>query len=553
MRGGYADASEDIIAASKDVRGSWRQERFDSETRHGCLQGHTSSSHARAWRVQPYADEVREMQVQRPVTEEGEAVSAFDLNEIQRPELLTSHPVQEGWTQDLCEELEKLCVASSIQRHPDDPDFALRIFELPIKAYRSGESLKKKETSIQLFTAPPEPHPNTEALPWAQLMCCPPQEILEHSLLRRAKLNWTGCDELAKKKSRGSVGLRPQNAAVNYPSWDGIFARHNGLFGLCWNCWIQDAPESFLEVDLGANCDVTYVSTLGRFPPVSNYPDYELMHSDFWHRESSADSACTGKHWPVVEVGRPGWGQWVTKYELHARLDGGKSWTTVGVLKGNSDMISEVAHDLRELCHNSAGLKCRYLRFLPQGYHGKPALRIGVYGIHAEKKEVLSAKQKEEERVKYLIPVPLTNRNRHRRQRDCRRRNGSPDYRGKYGADWQISRRRKKLAEATRVETKEVAGGQRCVLKRQDSAAYDSDAEAHEGDMEEETDRRKAEPLEVPQAPPAHRPPTLQRSNSRRVDEALQEQPALQRTRTNEERGYCSEPEELLGDDWVVL
>lgn len=552
MQGGYADASEDRVGASKDMRSERRQERFDSEKRNGCLQGRTSTSHPGAWRVLNWTDEMREMEVQRPTTEEGVAMSAFDLNEMQRPELLISHPVQEGWTQDLCEELEKLCAASSIQRHPDDPDFALRIFELPIKAYRSGEALMKKETMIQLWTAPPHPHPDTEPLPWAQAMCCPPQEILEQSLLRRAKLSWTGCDELPKKKSGGFACLRPQSASVSYPSWDGIFKRYCSLGTLQSNCWIQDAPESFLEVDLGANCDITYVSTLGRFPPVSRYPDSELMRSDFWRRELRGDSACNGKDWPIVKVGCPGWGQWVTKYELHARLDGGKGWTIIGVLKGNSDTISEVAHDLREFCHNSAGLQCRYLRFLPQGCHGKPAMRIGVYGIHAEKQITSLAKQ-EEERVKYLIPVPLANRNHRRRQRTGRRRNGSPDWYGKYGGDWQISRRRKQRAEATRMEAKEVMGGQRCTLKRQDSAAYDSDAEAHKRDVQEDLGRPDTETLEMPQAPPAPRPPTLQRSNSRRVDEALQERPALQRTRTDEERGYCSEPEELLGDDWVVL
>jgi len=268
-----------------------------------------------------------------------------------------------------------------------------------------------------------------------------------------------------------------------------------------------------------------------------------------------SDSACNGKDWPVVDMGHPAWEQWVTKYELQARLDGGKSWTSLGVLKGNTDMISEVAHDLRELCHNTAGLQCRYLRFIPQSCHGQPAMRIGVYGTSTEKQGAPQAKKKEEERIRYLIPVPLTHRNRRRRQRDGEnRRNHSPEWRGKYGGDWQISRRRKLRAEVTRREAQEATGGgSRTLLRRQDSAAYESDAEVSTEKVDGQLDRPDTESLETLEAPPAPRPPRLQRANSRRVEEALHERPMLQQTRTDEERGYCSEPEELLADGWLIL
>merc|ERR1711971_723088 len=49
--------------------------------------------------------------------------------------------------------------------------------------------------------------------------------------------------------------------------------------------------------------------------------------------------------------------------------------------------------------------------------------------------------------------------------------------------------------------------------------------------------------------------PTLQRVVSQRVEQALQDAPPPVSTRTDEERGYCSEPEELSVDesDWQIL
>merc|ERR1711957_895230 len=50
----------------------------------------------------------------------------------------------------------------------------------------------------------------------------------------------------------------------------------------------------------------------------------------------------------------------------------------------------------------------------------------------------------------------------------------------------------------------------------------------------------------------AARRPTLQRAMSQRMEDVMKEPASLVRTRTDEERGYSSEPEDLLAD-WILL
>ena len=45
------------------------------------------------------------------------------------------------------------------------------------------------------------------------------------------------------------------------------------------------------------------------------------------------------------------WVQWVSKYEVHYRVDGGRTWHPLGVMQGNRDATSEVAHDVRGRRH----------------------------------------------------------------------------------------------------------------------------------------------------------------------------------------------------------
>lgn len=70
--------------------------------------------------------------------------------------------------------------------------------------------------------------------------------------------------------------------------------------------------------------------------------------------------------------------QWVSRYELLWRTDGGREWNSLGTFDGNVDATTEVAHVI-DLAFKG-GLVCRYLRLVPLESEGGGALRIGVYG-----------------------------------------------------------------------------------------------------------------------------------------------------------------------------
>ncbi|CAK0814550.1 unnamed protein product [Prorocentrum cordatum] len=112
---------------------------------------------------------------------------------------------------------------------------------------------------------------------------------------------------------------------------------------------------------------------MGRFPPVKQYPEPHVWERWLQERPELGRGGWERREFAkrhrasVVNPDGRGWQQWVTRYELHARTEGGKAWTVIGTFEGNSDMTSEVAHDLREACRSPDGLRCRFLRFLPQG------------------------------------------------------------------------------------------------------------------------------------------------------------------------------------------
>ena len=98
-----------------------------------------------------------------------------------------------------------------------------------------------------------------------------------------------------------------------------------------------------------------------------------------------------GPFWRVVDLkggrnrcGRTGrvytpgerWLQWVSRYMVEARADGGRSWVPLGAFKGNTNATDEVAHDL-------GGLRARYVRITPLDVEGGGALRVGLYGLGA--------------------------------------------------------------------------------------------------------------------------------------------------------------------------
>jgi hypothetical protein len=66
--------------------------------------------------------------------------------------------------------------------------------------------------------------------------------------------------------------------------------------------------------------------------------------------------------------------QWVWKYEVVVRVEGGREWFSLGAFDGNRDMTTEVAHKL------FSTIKCRYLRFHVLGFDRVASMRVGVYG-----------------------------------------------------------------------------------------------------------------------------------------------------------------------------
>lgn len=204
-----------------------------------------------------------------------------------------------------------------------------------------------------------------------------------------------------------------------------------------------------LDVDLGHDCEITHLSTQGRPPPTRVFPrvrkERRPLVSDARGRAYSLDlgrrasrrqanertanelrnesdvvysvegrarwrlethGAYEGPWYDVLDLHpdeehcpRTGrvyqpherWLQWVSKYEVFYRQDGGRSWLPLGPFRGNSDATSEVTHNVR-------GLRARHLRFVPMEVSGGGAMRIGVYGHVA----------------------PLTAANAHAHARQCR-------------------------------------------------------------------------------------------------------------------------------------
>jgi len=519
----------DNVGIEKHFKAHRRETRFDPGRRFGCLRGMTATRRHNpcvSW-FDPMFDTYK-MTVDRPECAEGVLLSALDTDAGEQPELRTSRPVKRGLAVDLCEELERLCVVSSIRRHPDCPDFAVRAFELPVVGVRGGTATVRREAA-QLWSVPARPAPDVAPKPFVTLATGPPQEVVGSTLLRRARLTWSGCAHLAARgpDAGGRHGVRPRNAAVRYLTSEQLRGSSMHL-----DCWIQDGPESYLEVDLGADCAVTHVSTAGRFPRVDTYPTAKLLAQ--WGAEGSSGAGLgRGRAWPVAAPEAWCWEQWVTRYELQARLEGGRAWTPIETLRGNADMTTEVAHDLREVCHASEGLKCRYLRFIPRGSHGKPALRVGVYGTCLGAPAGRQDSQAEDARVRYRVPFPLPGRNRRRTQREFKSgRNHSPEYYGKYGADYEISTRRKLRAREAREAGEEAMGlrGGR-PPPRGRSGTHDSGSVSGE----------EAAPPGGPRLPSG-------RTIDDWVREAIAARPALRRTRGRTRAGEVRSPRSGSGN-----
>jgi len=148
--------------------------------------------------------------------------------------------------------------------------------------------------------------------------------------------------------SASAKGTRPQSAHIN-----------NNDASSCWSPPLADFQAHYLQVDLRADCQVTYISTQGRFPPLLQRP---------------YDPICKFTGAQIMDETHEDMHQWVWKYSVSVRANGGRTWLSLGIFDGNRDMTTEVAHKLL------APVTCRYVRFHVLGFDRRPAMRVGVYG-----------------------------------------------------------------------------------------------------------------------------------------------------------------------------
>ncbi|XP_035695921.1 uncharacterized protein LOC118429529 [Branchiostoma floridae] len=86
----------------------------------------------------------------------------------------------------------------------------------------------------------------------------------------------------------------------------------------------------------------------------------------------------------VITQGRPDYAQWTMTYKLSFSTDG-EAWATYAgtdgsdkVFPGNSNKNSPIYQ------YVDPPVAARYVRFLPQTYHGRPAMRVEILGCAAE-------------------------------------------------------------------------------------------------------------------------------------------------------------------------
>ncbi|CAK0814548.1 unnamed protein product [Prorocentrum cordatum] len=198
-----------------------------------------------------------EMVVERPETEDGVVLSRLDLEGIARPELLTSVPVKSGVAEELCDVLERLCVASSIKRHPDHPGFALRVFELAPAGTRAHEQPPAASEKVPLLGAPRRQEPDALPAALALLAPGPPEDVMEQTLICAGRSSVGGAAPSSRSPSasgcagpplcgRGKLGWATPSAAATATCRS-------------WRAGWKEGPDSYLEVDLGADCSVTNV------------------------------------------------------------------------------------------------------------------------------------------------------------------------------------------------------------------------------------------------------------------------------------------------------
>jgi len=159
---------------------------------------------------------------------------------------------------------------------------------------------------------------------------------------------------------------------------------------------VAEAAGKPLDIDLGASSLVTAFSTQGRHPPTRRFPhvahDPQVGHVVEGQPEWDGRVKYKGPYFTVLltEADRAGVNhphlqpQWVARYELLWRAEGGREWHSLGTFRGNDDATSEIAHALSRTDAASkelGGVVCRHLRVVPLECKGGGALRVGVYGL----------------------------------------------------------------------------------------------------------------------------------------------------------------------------
>jgi hypothetical protein len=178
-----------------------------------------------------------------------------------------------------------------------------------------------------------------------------------------------------------------------------------------WAPDARDRKSDCLDLDLGRDCLVTHVATKGRAPAASIFPSagdlqrwgyrrppvggrpYYAGSIAFW---GGAYDTSVGYDGPVFHCVAPGAGEsdYVARFELLTRADGGGQWLSHGVFSGNRNGYEMATNRLDGGGGGGAaagafgvdGVSCRYLRFRPLsevegGFKGNKCLRVGAFGV----------------------------------------------------------------------------------------------------------------------------------------------------------------------------
>lgn len=332
-------SSEDL-GSEKHLNIGDRRKRFDPKSRYG---GHGGASLVTALPNKLVSVDGYNriyLDIERPRNDQGCVLISKIDQEV--PELCRSAELPPGLALQLPEMLDQLCITKSTKRDKCSHDVVITTYVLQgvdwMAPNQEERALLEKRRNARL-TLLAENASSGRSRPLCKLPDAPLEKIADPSLL-----------DINSRLSapRHDVRCGPHFARVFSEDVANCFLPSEGV--------VEHSARSdigFLQVDLGATCQVTFVSTQGRFPPIQG-TDKETRSR-------------------IVQEGHLAYNNWVMSYEISYRSASGHDWVSLGEFKGNSDMNTEVAHEM-------TSLTCRFLRFRPLQYHGQPAMRVGVYG-----------------------------------------------------------------------------------------------------------------------------------------------------------------------------